>query len=272
MDAKRLVEIASGAALAVADQVLDAFRDVGAVDTKRDFHDPVTEHDRRTEETIRRALASAAPESRVCGEELGGGGEAELVWFVDPIDGTNNFVSGIPLFCISIGAVWRGELAAGVVYDPVRRELFSATREGAFCNGARLTASGAQHEREAMLVTSYPTHRAWTFAPKDGRSDLQRFGEMVQRFRAVRRLGSATLALAYVAAGRVDVGFFEAIHPWDVAAGILLVRAAGGSYVPLPATPDHERAPWLAPGYLACVRGFDLDGSCMGSIARAGLD
>src|SRR5207245_664062 len=116
---RRLAELASGAAQAVGPQLLAAFTDVGAVQTKRDFHDVVTEHDRRSEQTIRDYLGAAMPESRVCGEEFGGDGDAEVVWYVDPIDGTNNFVSHIPFWCISIGATYRGQLAAGVIYDPL---------------------------------------------------------------------------------------------------------------------------------------------------------
>src|SRR5690242_4467789 len=121
----------------------EAFRDPGPVGTKRDFHDVVTEHDRRAEETIREFLLARLPESSIVGEELGAADEAEVTWYVDPIDGTNNFCSGVPFFCVSIGATWRGQLAAGVIYDPVRQELFQASAAGAWCNGEPLTSAGA---------------------------------------------------------------------------------------------------------------------------------
>jgi len=266
--ARELVQIAEGAARSVGPQLRAAFQEVGPVSTKRDFHDVVTDHDRRAEETIRAFLQREAPDSRVCGEELGVDGEADLVWYVDPIDGTNNFISGIPFFCVSIGAVWKSQLAAGVIYDPLRPELFAASAGGAFCNGVPLAPRGASTDREAMLLTSYPTHRRWEYAP-DERSDVERFAEMVTSFRTVRRLGSAALALAYVAAGRAEVVFHDSISPWDVAAGILLIRCAGGVYIPLPPTAQHRDAPWLAPSFLAHVKEFDLQESCLAPIARA---
>src|SRR5206468_6966306 len=141
-----------------------------------------TDHDRRSEETIRKYLLSGAPGSEICGEELGVNGEADLIWYVDPIDGTNNFISGIPFFCVSIGAAWKGRLVAGVIYDPIRPELFSADAGRALCNGIPLASHGKPTDRESMLVTSYPTHRRWEYAP-DERTDVERFTEMVNRFR-----------------------------------------------------------------------------------------
>jgi myo-inositol-1(or 4)-monophosphatase len=265
-----LAELAAAAAEAVGDQLRAAFCNAGLVQTKRDFHDVVTEYDRRSEETIREFLLGRMPESSVVGEEYGAGDDAEVVWYVDPIDGTNNFVSGIPFFCVSIGATWRGQLVAGAIYEPVRSELFVANAEGTFCNGLRLSSRRAAGEDQATLVTSFPTHREWVYAP-DPTPDVERFGEMVRRFRSVRRLGSAALTLAYVAAARVDVAFISSCSPWDVAAGIALVRAAEGCCIPVPATAEHLERPWLAPGCLAHVGGFDLAGSCMAPIARAEL-
>jgi myo-inositol-1(or 4)-monophosphatase len=263
---RELARLAAAAAEAVGDQLRAAFSNAGLVQTKRDFHDVVTEHDRRSEETIREFLLSRMPESSVLGEEFGAGGDAEVVWYVDPIDGTNNFISGIPFFCVSIGATWRGQLVGGAIYEPIRSELFVASADGAFCNGRRLSSRRTAAENQATLVTSFPTHREWSCAP-DPRSDVERYGEMVRRFRSVRRLGSAALTLAYVAAARIDVAFISSASPWDVAAGIALVRAAGGCCIAVPATADHVARPWLAPGCLAHVARFDLAGSCLAPIA-----
>src|SRR5438477_8193911 len=264
---RELGETAEGAALSVGQQLRDAFRHAGPVGTKRDFHDVVTDHDRRSEETIRKYLLSRVPDCQICGEELGVEGQADLVWYIDPIDGTNNFISGIPFFCVSIGAAWKRQLVAGVIYDPIREELFSASARGVYCNGTPIVSSGPLNERECTLVTSYPSHRRWDYPPDD-RTDVERFTEMVSCFRSVRNLGSAALSLAYVAAGRAGVAFNSSISPWDVAAGILMIEQAGGVYIPLPATEPHRQAPWLAPGFLAHVGGFDLEQSCMAAIAR----
>ncbi|GGQ26025.1 inositol phosphatase [Actinomadura coerulea] len=260
---RELAGIAELAARATGDRLRTAFRSRPEVDLKRDFHDPVTEHDRAAEETIRAVLAEHTPGSVVVGEEGGvGGGDGDLRWFVDPIDGTANFAVGLPFFCVSIGAALDGELVAGVVYDPVRDDMFTASLDGATCNGEPMRSRGATCDETAVLVTGYPNAREMH---RRGEESLRRFGSLVNAFATVRRPGSAALTLAHVAAGWADVAYGTSVNAWDVAAAVLLVRQAGGTYLPLNGEPGgHD---WEAPGYLACVGGFDLDGSVIADVA-----
>lgn len=157
---RELAGIAELAARATGDRLRTAFRSRPEVDTKRDMHDPVTEHDRAAEEIIREVLAKETPGSVVVGEEGGAqGSEGDVRWYVDPIDGTANFAVGLPFFCVSIGAVADGEVVAGAVYDPVRDEMFSASLGGATCNGNRIESRGAARDATAVVATSYPRDR-----------------------------------------------------------------------------------------------------------------
>ncbi|MFB4310565.1 inositol monophosphatase family protein [Actinomadura sp. GTD37] len=274
---RELAGIAELAARATGDRLRTAFRSRPEVDTKRDMHDPVTVHDRAAEETIREVLAKESPGSVVVGEEGGAqgpdgdaasnggaGSDGGIRWYVDPIDGTANFAVGLPFFCVSIGAVAGGEVVAGAVYDPVRDEMFSASLGGATCNGERIESRGAARDETAVVATSYPSARE-LHADRD--EALRRFGQMVEAFATLRRPGSAALTLAHVAAGWTDVAYDPSINAWDVTAALLLVRQAGGTYLPLggkPGAPDHE-----APGYLACTGAFDLDASVMLDVTGA---
>ncbi|MCR3740294.1 myo-inositol-1(or 4)-monophosphatase [Actinomadura glauciflava] len=263
---RELAGIAELAARATGDRLRTAFRSRPEVDLKRDIHDPVTVHDRAAEETIREVLAEHTPGSVVVGEEggVGGGdgGDGDLRWFVDPIDGTANFAVGLPFFCVSIGAAMGGELVAGVVYDPVRDDMFTASLGGATCNGEPIHSRGATRDENAVLVTGYPNAREMH---RRGEESLRSFGSLVDAFATVRRPGSAALTLAHVAAGWADVAYGTSVNAWDVAAAVLLVRQAGGTYLPLNGEPGGSD--WEAPGYLACVGGFDLGGSAIAEVA-----
>ncbi|MBF8188198.1 inositol monophosphatase [Nonomuraea sp. K274] len=252
----QLLDIATEAARSVGPLLRKAFRSRPEVTEKRDFHDPVTEHDRAAEEAIRAVITARRPESAIVGEEGGATGSGDLTWYVDPIDGTANFAAGLPFFCVSIAAAVRGELVAGVVYDPVREDEFTATDEGAWCNGARLRSAGAATDREAMLLTSYPTP---IDLETDGDLALRRYQRFLESFSAVRRPGSAALQLAHVAAGWSDATFGTMSNPWDVAAGALLVRRAGGVYL---------GDPLVKGDYLATVGGFDLENSALADVAH----
>ncbi|MBN6057727.1 inositol monophosphatase [Nonomuraea sp. RK-328] len=250
-----LLETASEAARAVGPRLRKAFRSRPEVATKRDFQDPVTEHDKAAEETIRAVIEGRWPGSAVLGEEGGATGSGRLRWYVDPIDGTANFAAGLPFFCVSIAAAVDGELVAGVVYDPVRDDEFTASTAGAWCNGTPIRSAGATGDREAMLLTSYPTPRDMA---AEGDEALRRYGRFLTSFSAVRRVGSAALKLAHVAAGWSDAAYGTRAHPWDVAAGALLVRQAGGVYLGDPLAQSD---------YLACVGGFDLAASALAEVA-----
>jgi myo-inositol-1(or 4)-monophosphatase len=186
--------------------------------------DPVTEYDLRCEALIRDGLHAAFPEDAVLGEEGGGSGQGDGRWFVDPLDGTVNFTHAIPIFAVSMAFEFSNRLVLGVTYDPMRDELFHATAGGgAWLNDERLQVSEAEQLDRSLLVTGFPYNIR--SAPDN---NLGHYAAFAMRSLGVRRLGSASLDLAYVAAGRLD-GYWEfAVEAWDIGAGILLVEEAGG--------------------------------------------
>ena len=191
----------------------------------------VTEMDTAAEKLIREILAER-PDIRFLGEETGGDEDLEgLTWVVDPIDGTVNYAHGLPIWCVSIAAVRDNEPIAGVIYNPNLDETFTAIKgQGAFLNGAPIEVSQESSLRRAFLVTGFPYN-----INENPHGTIDTFGDILRNGNAVRRLGSAALDLAYIAAGRFE-GFWEvSLHPWDVAAGLLLITEAGGtvsSYAP----------------------------------------
>jgi myo-inositol-1(or 4)-monophosphatase len=186
--------------------------------------DLVTQYDLLSEALIVDGLRHAFPQDSVLAEEGGGDQSSRGTWLVDPLDGTTNFAHGIPFFAISIAYQQGEDIQLALVYDPMRQELFHARRgQGAWLNERRLHVSSTVDLGEALLATGFPydmrTH------PEN---NLKHFAAFALRSRGIRRLGAASLDLAYVAAGRFD-GYWELrLWPWDWAAGILLVREAGG--------------------------------------------
>lgn len=195
---------------------------------KKGAIDLVTEIDLQIERDFRAMIAQRFPGHVVLGEEFSTAEDrartAEFCWVLDPVDGTTNFAHGLPIFCSSLALEINGEAVVGAVYDPNRKELFTAQRDtGAWLNGAPLRVSSAGTLLDSLLVTGF--HYS---IQKDPEELLGLFGEFITRARAVRRLGSAAIDLCYVAAGRFD-GFWEQkLQPWDVAAGALIVQEAGG--------------------------------------------
>jgi myo-inositol-1(or 4)-monophosphatase len=193
--------------------------------------DFVTRADLRAEQLIREELTEARPNYGWLGEESAEvkGADPTRRWIVDPLDGTTNFLHGMPHWSVSIGLEHKGEVVAGVIYDPVKDEMFVAEKgAGAYLNDRRLRVSGRKDMIEMIFATGIPF---------GGRSDLPSALREVTAVSVVsagvRRFGSAALDLAYVAAGRVD-GFWERnLNAWDVAAGVLIVREAGGLIGPL---------------------------------------
>lgn len=208
----------------------------------------VTEADRQAERLIIEMIRKRYSSHIIIGEE--GSGTAappdpsparEPIWFVDPLDGTTNFAHGFPFYCVSIGVEINGRIAVGVVYDPVRRELFSAIQgQGAFCNGRRLRVSETEKLDQSLLVTGFAYN-----IRTSRRNNLGHFSRFSLRCRGVRRTGSAALDLCYVAAGRLD-GFWEMhLWPWDTAAGSLMVEEAGGRMSAFDGQPYQLRVPEL---------------------------
>jgi len=187
--------------------------------------DLVTHFDKRSQDLIFRRLSAAFPGHGFLAEEgLSLQGTSECRWIIDPIDGTTNFAHTFPVFCVSIALEQKGEIVLGVVYDPMRDELFEAVRGcGAFRNGARVRVSDIPELGKALLATGFPYDvRTSSF------NNIREFNAFIVRAQAIRRCGSAALDLCYVACGRFD-GFWELkLKPWDVAAGALIVEEAGG--------------------------------------------
>jgi len=186
--------------------------------------DYVTQVDREAENVILDTITKLYPDHSILAEESGIRAGADYTWIIDPLDGTTNFIHGYPQFGISI-AVSRGDrLEHGVVFDPLRDELFTATRgEGARLNDRRIRVSRIQHLDQALLGTGFPVRAIERIDPW-----LKTFRALLPKASGIRRPGAAAIDLAHVAAGRFD-GFWEmALQPWDMAAGVLLIREAGG--------------------------------------------
>lgn len=198
-------------------------------------HNLVTQMDVASERLIKEMISAKVEGARFLAEESGGTEDlGPLTWVIDPIDGTVNYAHGIPIYCVSIAAVEHGEPVVGVIYNPNLDELFTARAGGgAYLNGARLTVSETSSVEQSFLVTGFPYN-----VSENPYGCIDSFVELMKLGIPIRRLGSAALDLAYVAAGRFD-GFWEVnLNAWDVAAGALLVKEAGGrvdTYAPEPA-------------------------------------
>lgn len=194
------------------------------IDTKSSEIDLVTKVDKLCEARIREIIAQQYPDHVVLGEEGGQQGEASYRWIVDPLDGTLNYAHGFPFYCTSVALEHRGEVLVGAVFDSTRNELFTAiTGEGAFLNGKRIEVSKEADLRKAMLATGF------SYQDEILRENLEFFARVHPQARTIRRPGAAALDLCYVACGRLD-GFWElSLSPWDVAAGLLIIREAGGT-------------------------------------------
>lgn len=197
--------------------------DLVKVSAKRD-KDFVTEVDKAAEEAIIGVLKEAYPEHAILAEESGASGDSEYVWIIDPLDGTTNFIHGVPQYAISIALAHKGVLSHAVVYDPNRNELFTAVKGGgAYLNERRIRVSKRIKLNEILVGTGFPFRY---FEHVDAYMGMLR--DFMHKTAGVRRPGAAALDLAWVAAGRLD-GFWElGLSPWDMAAGALLITEAGG--------------------------------------------
>lgn len=195
--------------------------------SQKQANDFVTEIDQAAEKTIIETLLTAYPGHGIWAEESGrehGAKDSDYVWIIDPLDGTTNFIHGLPVYCVSIALAVKGRVEQAVVYDPTRNDLFTATKgRGAYLNDRRLRVSKRLQLKESLVSTGFPFRQG-----DDFQQYMVMLGEVMQRTAGVRRPGAAALDLAYVAAGYTEAFFESGLQPWDVAAGSLLVTEAGG--------------------------------------------
>ena len=223
-----MVNVAVKAARAAGAIINRAALDVESVRvSQKQVNDFVTEVDQASEQIIIETLLGAYPGHAIWAEESGrehGAQDSEYVWIIDPLDGTTNFIHGLPIYCVSIALAVRGKVEQAVIYDPSRNDLFTATKgRGAYMNNRRLRVAKRTRLQECLIATGFPYR-----VDDDINHFLRMMGDMMQRTAGLRRPGAAALDLAYVAAGFTD-GFFElGLQPWDVAAGSLLITEAGG--------------------------------------------
>jgi myo-inositol-1(or 4)-monophosphatase len=222
-ESRRALEVAERVALQAGELVMKGWRSVGEISRKGRF-DLLTEYDLSSEQLIREHLSREFPAHRIIGEENAESGEGELVWYVDPIDGTTNFAHGHFFFAVSI-ALYRGSQGlAGVVHAPALGVTWKASKgAGAFRNGTPCTVSTRNQLDEAVCATGFPYDR-WS-NPDNNHAELALF---LKRARGIRRCGAASVDLCLVADGTYDIYWEQALNAWDMCAGALLVQEAGG--------------------------------------------
>ena len=223
-----MVNVAVKAARAAGSIINRAALDIESVRvSQKKANDFVTEVDQAAEAVIIETLLQAYPGHGILAEESGnvhGARDSEFVWIIDPLDGTTNFIHGLPTYCVSIALAVRGKVEQAVVYDPTRNDLFTATKgRGAFLNDRRLRVSKRTQLKDSLVSTGFPYREGDDFDQY-----LVMMGDVMRRTAGLRRPGAAALDLAYVAAGYTDAFFEKGLQPWDVAAGSLLVTEAGG--------------------------------------------
>ena len=230
-----LLALAESAAREAGALLLGRFRQpASGVDSKSSATDPVSDADRDAEALLRDRILTARPGDGILGEEEGtGGGSGGLRWVIDPLDGTVNYLYGLPVWSVSVACEDEEGTLVGVVYDPTGDEMFTAARgRGAACNGDRIRVSAVSDTAMSLVATGF------SYLPHVRERQALALVHLLPALRDLRRGGSAALDLAAVAAGRVD-GFFEiGLAPWDRAAGLLLVREAGGLVGSLPPIGD----------------------------------
>lgn len=217
------------AALVAGDLIRRSFGQPVVISEEK-AHDIKIETDKRCQDLISRTILDDFPDHRILGEEGQDGSPTGTVeWIVDPLDGTVNFTYGIPHFCTSIAVRFEGQILSGVIYDPIRQELFTAEKDRSpRLNGRPISASKRARLSEAICVVGFSRS---TTGINQG---LRLVQYLVPRVRKVRLTGSAALDLAYVASGRIDAYLEQEIHLWDIAAGVLLLQTAGGQIEQFP--------------------------------------
>ncbi len=242
MQPSSLLAIASDAAKAAGSLLRDFTRTELRIEHKNPIN-LVTDADHAAEQCIIDHIRARVPGHRILAEERGAVDQpaSSYQWVIDPLDGTTNFAHGYPVYSISIGVEYEGRGLLGVVYDPTRDELFSAeSGRGAFLNGTPISVSRTEQLDQALLVTGFAYDIRDTL-----NNNLDHFGRFALRAQGLRRTGSAALDLCYVAAGRFD-GFWEVkLNPWDMAAGVVILREAGGTVTDFRGAPHSIYQPEL---------------------------
>lgn len=221
-----IVNVAIQAALAAGDLIVKAMKRLDTIKvSEKHPNDFVTDIDEKAEQKIVTLIKKAYPSHGILAEEGGEEQGDEYIWIIDPIDGTRNFIHGFPHFAVSIGVTYKGRVEHGVIYDPVRQELFVASRgKGAKLNDRRIRVSNQKQLETSLLGTGF----AYRHKDREAALPRQIYEVTLPACGDIRRAGAATLDLAYVACGRLD-GFWEmGLKRWDIAAGLLLVKEAGG--------------------------------------------
>jgi myo-inositol-1(or 4)-monophosphatase len=192
---------------------------------KKGHNDYVSDADRAAERAVISTIHKHYPDHAILAEESGASGNSDTVWIIDPLDGTTNYLHGFPVFCVSVAVRQKGRMEHGVVYDPLRQELFTASRgHGAQLDGRKIRVSGQTRLDRALIGTGFPFRQADAeIAPY-----MAMLSRCIRNTSGVRRAGAAALDLCYVAAGRLDAFFETGLAPWDLAAGGLIIREAGG--------------------------------------------
>ena len=211
---------------------------------KKGHNDFVSDVDRAAEDAVIEVILKHYPDHAILAEESGVRGESDTVWIIDPLDGTTNFLHGFPQFCVSVGVQVKGRMEAAAVYDPMRQELFAAARgDGATLDDRKIRVSGRTDLEHALIGTGFPFRQA----NMDMGPYLNMLGKVVRNTSGVRRPGAAALDLAYVAAGRLDAFWEIGLQPWDLAAGSLIIREAGGIISGIDGSEDY-----LDAGHVLC--------------------
>lgn len=226
MPVHALLNIAIAAARAAGEIIVRSMNRLESLQiTSKGRNDFVTEIDRAAEAEIIGRIKKLYPSHAFLAEESGESGKGDTVWIIDPLDGTTNFLHGFPTFAVSIACQVRGRLEHAVVYDPMRQEIFSASRgSGAHLENHRMRVSKQRGLEGALIATGFPYRSNIQYLD----AYLAMLRTVMQETAGVRRPGSAALDLAYVAAGRTDAFFEIGLKPWDTAAGTLLIQEAGG--------------------------------------------
>jgi myo-inositol-1(or 4)-monophosphatase len=232
-------------------------RSIGRLDahqiTEKQRNDYVTEVDKQAEKEIVYTIRKSYPDHQILTEESGLlEGNDIFTWIIDPLDGTTNYIHGIPHYSISIAIKYKGKLEHGVIYDPLRNELFVASRgDGARLNDRRMRVSTQDQLEKSLIGTGFP-YRYTNDLPVY----LRLFENIVPQVGGMRRLGSAALDLAYVAAGRLD-GFWElGLEQWDMAAGVLMIKEAGGLVTDLAGGDDFMNSGKIVAGNMKIAKGL----------------